>query len=84
MAADLGYPTLTGDATLTVNILRNQEPPIFLNEPYSVQVERNQGIGSNIFRVTATDDDLQVCILNLFWPVTTFVLCSLSSAYFLG
>ena len=76
MAADLGYPTLTGDATLTVNILRNQEPPIFLNEPYSVQVERNQGIGSNIFRVTATDDDLQVCILTFFPLVTACCLLS--------
>ena len=74
MAADLGYPTLTGDATLTVNILRNQEPPIFLNEPYSVQVERNQGIGSNIFRVTATDDDLQVCIYVTYGPQLAVLL----------
>ena len=60
IATDLGYPTLTGDATLTVNILRNQEPPVFINEPYEVTIDRNQNVGANIFRVTATDDDVQV------------------------
>ena len=62
---DLGFPTLTADATLTVNILRNQAPPVFISEPYAVTIDRNQGIGSNIYRVTATDADTQVSCFSL-------------------
>ena len=56
---DLGFPTLTGASTLTINILRNQNPPEFINEPYSVAIDRNQAVGSNIFRVSAIDIDIQ-------------------------
>ena len=56
---DLGFPTLTGASTLTINILRNQNPPEFIDEPYSVAIDRNQAVGSNIFRVSAIDIDIQ-------------------------
>ena len=56
---DLGFPTLMGTSTLTVNILRNQNPPEFIDEPYSVTIDRNQAVGSNIYRVTAVDIDVQ-------------------------
>lgn len=60
MAFDGGSPAKSASALLIVNILRNQFPPRFVNEPYSRTIDRNEGTSTNIITVTATDDDNQV------------------------
>lgn len=49
-------------ATLTINVIRNQFTPRFLNEPYVVEINENIGTTTSIYQVTAVDDD----------PVNTF------------
>ncbi|KAL5018742.1 hypothetical protein ScPMuIL_004464 [Solemya velum] len=59
-ARDSGTPvqsTLT-QATVTINVLRNRNPPIFQNEPYSATVSFNVQQGSPVTSdVSATDAD---------------------------
>ncbi|XP_035826841.1 protocadherin Fat 4, partial [Aplysia californica] len=55
---DNGNPTLFGpQATVVVNVIRNQNPPIFINEPYEAQLAQNAFIGVSVAQVTATDAD---------------------------
>lgn len=64
LAFDQGFPSLvSARALLIVNILRNQNPPVFINEPYSTTISQNQGTFQSIITVTATDADLTVRIL---------------------
>ena len=56
-------PSRSSNATLTVNILRNQAPPVFISEPYSRTIDRNTGVDTSILTVTATDNDIQVMLL---------------------
>ena len=44
-------------ATLTINVIRNQFTPYFLNEPYAVVINENVGTLQSIYQVTARDDD---------------------------
>ena len=53
-------------ATLTINVIRNQFTPYFINEPYSVVINENSGTLQNIYQVTARDDDA----INTFERVT--------------
>ena len=64
VAQDNGSPMRSGNATLIVNILRNKFPPIFVDPP-SVTINRNQGVGSNIYQLTATDADIQVSTVDI-------------------
>ncbi|KAK3089813.1 hypothetical protein FSP39_006721 [Pinctada imbricata] len=58
VASDLGFPSLSSvTALLIVNILRNQNPPVFINEPYSTVISQNLGVFSSVITVTATDAD---------------------------
>lgn len=47
-------------ATLTVNIIRDDEDPVFTNLPFTQSVNRNTAAGSSVYTVTARDDDLRV------------------------
>lgn len=49
-------------ATLTINVVRNQFTPRFLNEPYTIEINENIGTSQSIYQVTAIDDD----------PINTF------------
>ena len=44
-------------ATLTVNIIRNQFTPRFINEPYVLTINENFGSSQSIYQVTAVDED---------------------------
>ena len=44
-------------ATLTINVIRNQFTPYFINEPYAVVINENFGTLQSIISVTARDDD---------------------------
>ena len=59
VASDQGTPALTASpsATVVINVQRNRNPPIFVNEPYSASVNFNAGPGTSIFPVLANDAD---------------------------
>ena len=58
-AFDLGSPQRFGvnQATVTINVIRNQNCPIFDNLPNVITIPRNQGLNTRIFDVNATDAD---------------------------
>ncbi|GFN78435.1 protocadherin fat 4, partial [Plakobranchus ocellatus] len=57
---DSGFPVLTGEtATVIVNVIRNQNPPVFISEPYATQLSQNSFPGTSVITVTATDADTQ-------------------------
>jgi hypothetical protein len=71
-AYDLGTPEreTVQRATVTVNVLRNNNAPQFIRTPYQTTINRDQGLNTAILTVTATDADFNsqnnVCCLNLF------------------
>ncbi|KAL5018733.1 hypothetical protein ScPMuIL_004455 [Solemya velum] len=58
--ADKGFPVLTAvnSATLTVNVVRNKNAPIFRNTPYGRALDRTTQVDQVVFTVTADDADL--------------------------
>ncbi|KAK3584481.1 hypothetical protein CHS0354_018066 [Potamilus streckersoni] len=60
VAIDSGFPRLTSrPANLTINVIRNKNPPVFINEPYIVEVSRNLVRNIEVYVVSATDADIQ-------------------------
>ncbi|XP_062579030.1 protocadherin Fat 3-like [Saccostrea cucullata] len=58
VATDGGVPARTSpEATLTVNVIRNQFPPEITNLPTTVNISENQLVNQEIFRVTGRDND---------------------------
>ncbi|KAJ8319080.1 hypothetical protein KUTeg_004171 [Tegillarca granosa] len=45
------------NASITVNVIRNQHTPYFLNEPYRKDLEQNIGPGVFVLKISANDDD---------------------------
>ncbi|GFR89571.1 protocadherin Fat 4 [Elysia marginata] len=60
-ARDRGTPELVSiiPATVLINVGRNQNPPVFINEPYGRTISQSVSAGDSIFRVTAVDADNQ-------------------------
>ena len=64
-ARDNGTPQLTSNTvTVTINIRRNQFPPVFQNEPYTRAITSSSLAGTSIVTVTATDADTFVSLVN--------------------
>lgn len=59
-ASDQRVPERVDDSVVVVDIIRDQNPPVFTNEPYGVTITDNQALNTSIFRVTAFDQDAQV------------------------
>ena len=78
--ADQYGRTNLNTATLTINVIRNQFTPRFLNEPYATTVNENFGQGTSIFTVTAVDDDPN----NTFEDVTYSVIGDGNAPAFFG
>lgn len=59
-AIDFGSPQLTSSeaASVTINVIRNNNGPVFQNTPYSSDISLNVGSGTSVFQVTATDADV--------------------------
>ncbi|XP_078316513.1 protocadherin Fat 4-like isoform X2 [Crassostrea virginica] len=58
IATDGGIPLKTSpEATLTVNVNRNQFPPEILNLPSVKNITENQAVNVEVFRVTGRDND---------------------------
>lgn len=47
-------------ATVTINVIRNQNTPYFINEPYTRLIQENLPTGTSIYQVTARDNDSPV------------------------
>lgn len=71
IATDGGIPLKTSpEATLTVNVNRNQFPPEILNLPSVKNITENQAVNVEVFRVTGRDNDtvVSLCFTNLLPP----------------
>ena len=61
-------PERTDTSQVIVNVIRDNSPPFFVNEPYSTQISENNVFNSSLnnvvfSRVSARDNDLQVKII---------------------
>lgn len=61
-------------ATVTINVIRNQNTPYFINEPYTRLIQENLPTGTSIYQVTARDNDSPV---SFFYINYTFFLSTL-------
>lgn len=58
VAYDLGSPQRnSSDYFITLNVIRNQYAPEFINAPYTFNVTRSQSVNSNIGQVFVRDRD---------------------------
>ncbi|XP_076458561.1 protocadherin Fat 4-like [Babylonia areolata] len=56
-AFDSAFPTQVAETDVSIFVLRNDNPPIFQNEPYSVFLDESFPIGQSVENVLATDAD---------------------------
>ena len=65
-ARDLGSPSRAAinTATVTVNVNRNNNPPVFRNTPYDVTISTPAAASSSVRAITVTDSDLVVGALS--------------------
>ena len=62
-AYDLGTPVSLNTAILSdifITVIRNNFPPVFFNEPYSVQISETHAALTSVFQTQASDADTQV------------------------
>lgn len=59
---DRATPQRTAQASVIVNVLRDNSPPIFRNTPYATDISENRLATTSIFRVSADDADLRVSL----------------------
>lgn len=64
-ASDQRSPARTDVCEVNVYVLRDQFPPQFQQEPYFTAVSENSLNNTSIYRVTAVDFDLRVCITSI-------------------
>ena len=59
LARDFGTPQLqtVSAAVVTINVVRNDNGPVFQNVPYSRGISQNTVSVTSVFQVTATDAD---------------------------
>lgn len=83
---DSGCPSQSAIQDVTIFITRDKYPPVFENTPYKTFVDEDVNTGIEIFRITATDQDLVVSFSNLefiysFQNYTKkYYLCSITLA----
>lgn len=58
-AVDQGIPALTSTTLVPVfiSVFRNNNPPRFVNTPYSTTISRDASPNSNVYQVSAVDND---------------------------
>lgn len=56
-AYDTAYPTETATATVNIGVSRNENPPVFGQNPYRITINETVGVGTCILDVDATDAD---------------------------
>ena len=66
-ATDRGTPQQSDSTTITINIIRNTQSPVFTNAgQYATNINQNLNIGASVFIVTASDSDTVVRPTNSF------------------
>ena len=66
---DSGIPTKSAEQDVTIKVTRDMFAPAFAEDaPYTAEtVNEDQNVGSRVFQLTATDEDIKVShCLNLF------------------
>lgn len=67
VATDKGRtPLLSLPASVSIDVIKNQNPPVFVNKPYNRTVNENTPVGNTIIRISAVDVDTRVRIPLLF------------------
>lgn len=56
-AYDTAYPSETATATVNIGVSRNENPPVFGQNPYRITINETVGVGTCILDVDATDAD---------------------------
>ena len=56
-AYDTAYPSETATATVNIGVSRNENSPLFGQNPYRVTINETVGVGTCILDVDATDAD---------------------------
>ena len=62
-AKDRGLPTprlASNQASIQINVIRNEKDPIFFQETYSASLEQNKPVGTQVVTVKAEDADTAV------------------------
>ncbi|PVD37419.1 hypothetical protein C0Q70_00009 [Pomacea canaliculata] len=58
VATDKGRtPLLSLPASVSIDVIKNQNPPVFVNKPYNRTVNENTPVGNTIIRISAVDVD---------------------------
>ncbi len=66
VASDLGTPSLSSTAQVSVNLIRNNFPPEFTPPQYAQNIDFTKAIGEIVEQVTAKDRDEDVSTIK-FW-----------------
>ena len=61
IAFDSAVSYQTDESTVIINMVRNENPPIFIEEPYVTTIAESFAIGQSVYRITATDADGVSC-----------------------
>ena len=61
--SDQSNPVRTATAGVIIDVVRDEQPPRFINEPYSTSIVETREIGSQVYQVTAIDSDLRGSIV---------------------
>lgn len=61
--SDQSNPVKTATSNCIFDIVRDQQPPVFIRTPYQVNILENRQVGERIYTVTATDGDLRGSIV---------------------
>lgn len=56
-AFDNGIPQLSSRVTVTVNVIRNRNGPVFSGNSYVTTIDESISVGTSILQVQATDAD---------------------------
>lgn len=56
-AFDTAVQSQIAEALVSINMIRNENPPIFVSEPYTTTVPESISLGSSIYKISATDAD---------------------------
>ena len=73
IARDDGYPQLTDQASVQINIIRDQFTPTFSRTDYFVTILETANINETITNVVATDEDRQVSRPGIFSRALIFL-----------
>ena len=68
-ASDQRIPERVDDSVVVIDILRDQFPPVFQNEPYGVAITDNQVANISIYQVSGFDQDRRVSSIMLLFLV---------------